>query len=302
MSKVIYITHEEHVVMIAQLRNQRWLGIKVRGGYQPRHTPRLEGVPWPPGVPLKWHLVYLVEMGFFSPICKRWRYLCGLVFYKALEDAPMGWASHITKLCKAWVTLRNLWRFWVLENISQKDASRFLEVLSVLSALAWESKNKDDAMERSVGFLMLLCQCSLQISLESFVQCILCYYILITICFYICIFALSSPFAFYVYFFWILITIYFCVYVFALSTITFLFLHFHQPFIFCNCVFAFSSRWPFAFVFLHSHHHLLCLCVFTLSSPSTFECIFYIFITICFCICIFTFSSLFIFEFCVFTI
>jgi hypothetical protein len=225
MSKVIYITHEEHAVMIGHIRNQRWLGIKVRGGYQPRHPPRLEGVPWPPGVPLKWHLVYPVEMGFFSPICKRWPYLRRLVFYKALEDAPMGWASHITKLCKTWVTLRNLWRFWVLENISQKDASRFWEVLSVLSALAWESKNKDDAMERSVGFLMLLTtnsQCSLQISPQSFVQCILCYYILITICFYICVFVLSSPFAFFefsspftfVFMFLHCLLLHFCFYIF----------------------------------------------------------------------------------------
>ncbi len=43
MSKVIYIIHEEHAFMIGHLRNQRCLGIKVRGGYQPRHAPQVWG-------------------------------------------------------------------------------------------------------------------------------------------------------------------------------------------------------------------------------------------------------------------
>ncbi len=129
-----------------------------------------------------------------------------------------------------------------MENISQKDASRFLEMLSVFSALAWESKSKDNAMERNVGFLMLLTTnspCSLQVSPQSFVQCILCYYILITICFCICVSTFSSPFAF-----------------------AFVFLHSHHHLPFAFMFFEFSSPSTFVFMFLHCLLLHLCFYIF----------------------------------------
>jgi hypothetical protein len=62
--------------------------------------------------------------------------------------------------------------FW---KTYQKDASRLLELLSVLNASAWESKSKDDTMKRNTGFLMLHTtnnHCSPQVHPQSFVQCI----------------------------------------------------------------------------------------------------------------------------------
>jgi hypothetical protein len=62
--------------------------------------------------------------------------------------------------------------FW---KTYQKDACRFLELLNVLNASAWESKSKDDTMKRNTGFSMLHStnnHCSPQVHPQSFVQCI----------------------------------------------------------------------------------------------------------------------------------
>jgi hypothetical protein len=91
-------------------------------------------------------------------------------------------------------------------------------------------------------------QRSPQVSFQSIVQCILHYYILITIYFCICAFTFTSPLAF-------------CGCVSILSspsTFAFMFLHFHHLV-------------PFMFVFLHFHLNPLAFCISTFSSLSTIK-------------------------------
>lgn len=91
-------------------------------------------------------------------------------------------------------------------------------------------------------------QRSPQVSFQFIVQCILHYYILVTIYFCICAFTFTSPLAF-------------CVCVSTLSSpsaFAFMFLQFHHLV-------------PFMFLFLHFHLKRLPLCIFAFSSISTIK-------------------------------
>ncbi len=137
--------------------------------------------------------------------------------------------------------------FKVFLNVSQKDTCKFLELLSLLSVPAWESKSKDNAMKRSIGFLMLAPtnnQKSFQLSFWSFVQCILCYYIFITL-YHLCL-------CFYMFITHCLLHLHFCILI-TFYFLRFLFMFFHHPLPF---VWLFTFSLSFALLFLHSHHHL----------------------------------------------
>jgi hypothetical protein len=191
-------------------------------------------------------------MGFFSPIHKQCLYLGGLVFYQARQMHQ--WGGHLrsqSSLGHGGLGLRIFKRFRILENVSQKDACNFLELLNVFEH-AKKTKAKTTTTKRSIDFLMSLPthnQHSPQVSFQSIVQCILhYYYIPITIYFCTCVFTFTSPLAF-------------CVCVSTLSS----------PFAFAFMFLLFHHLVPFTFVFLDFHPNPLHFCLFAFSSLSTIK-------------------------------
>lgn len=162
-------------------------------------------------------------------------------------NAPMGQASQITKSHGTLgFRVKNFEGFKILENVSHKDAYRFLELLNVFEhANLKKQKQRLDTMKRSIDFLMSLStnnQRSPQVSFQSIVQCILHYYILITIYFCICAFTSHHLWLFVFVFlhFHHHLLLHLCFYIF----ITLYLLHL------CFCIFI---RTLYLFAFLHFH-------------------------------------------------